>query len=159
VRLAAPPVAAAVTVEPARAELIAAVRAIVPIGRVADAWRPALDRVWAFLRTRPDLRGGHNLFLYHHPARRDDPMAVDFGVQVAQHFEPVGDVRCVATPAGEVARAVHVGPYDRLRETHDAIHAWCAANGRAIGGASWEVYGDWTDDPAKLETTINYLLS
>jgi hypothetical protein len=26
-------------------------------------------------------------------------------------------------------------------------------------GASWEIYGDWNDDPALLETTIKYLLA
>ena len=40
----------------------------------------------------------------------------------------------------------------------DAIHAWRAANNRAFAGKSWEIYGDWSDDPAKLETTIVYLL-
>jgi hypothetical protein len=28
--------------------------------------------------------------------------------------------------------------------------------GRA--GASWEIYGDWSDEPSKLETTLVYLL-
>ena len=54
--------------------------------------------------------------------------------------------------------AVHVGSYDRMKETHDAIHAWRAANSRAFAGKSWEIYGDWSDDPAQLETTIVYLL-
>jgi hypothetical protein len=43
-------------------------------------------------------------------------------------------------------------------EAHAALRAWCAANGRTIGAYSLEVYGDWSDDPAKLETTIQYLL-
>jgi effector-binding domain-containing protein len=54
---------------------------------------------------------------------------------------------------------VHVGPYDRLRDAHNSIHAWCAANNRKIAQASWEIYGDWNDDPARLETTIRYLLA
>ena len=140
--------------ESAQAELIAAVRTKVQIPDIARAWKPALDQVWAFLRTRSDLRPRHNLFLYHHPERPDDAMNVDFGVQVAQAFEPQGNIRCVETPAGEVARTVHVGPYDRLPDAHNAVHAWCAAHRRTIGQASWETYGDWTDDPAKLETTI-----
>ncbi len=57
-----------------------------------------------------------------------------------------------------MASTVHTGPYDGLRGAHDAIHAWCAANHRRISNASWEIYGDWTDDPSKLETTIRYLL-
>jgi effector-binding domain-containing protein len=85
-------------------------------------------------------------------------MDVDFGVEVVRAFEPEGEVRAVETPAGEAAVAVHVGPYDGMKEAHDAIHAWCAANNRAIAEKSWEIYGDWSDDPAKLETTIVYLL-
>ena len=86
-------------------------------------------------------------------------MNIDFGVQVARPFQQKGDVRCVETPTGEVARTVHVGPHDRLGEAHNAIRAWCAANNREIAQASWEIYGDWKDDPALLETTIKYLLA
>jgi effector-binding domain-containing protein len=148
-----------VVVETVRPELIAAVRAHVPISGIAQAWKPALDQVWAFLKDNPDLPRNHNLFLYHHPARRDDPMDIDFGVQVARHFAPSGSIRCVETPAGEVARTVHVGPVDRIKGAHDAVHAWCGANGRNIGHASWETYGDWTEDPERFETTIRYLLA
>jgi effector-binding domain-containing protein len=101
---------------------------------------------------------GHNIFLYHHPARRSDPMDVDFGVEVAREFAPSGEVKAVTTPAGEVATALHIGPYDRLRQTHDAVQAFAAANNRALAGKSWEIYGDWNDDPARLETTVMYLL-
>ena len=148
-----------VVVETAQAELVAAVRATVPIGGIARAWKPALDQVWAFLKANGGLRPGHNLFLYHHPERLNEAMAIDFGVQVTRRFEGEGNVRCIETPAGEVARTVHVGPYDRLRGAHDAIHAWCAAHNRKIGQASWETYGDWNSDPALLETTIKYLLA
>jgi effector-binding domain-containing protein len=148
-----------VAVETAEAELVAAVRAKVPISGIAHAWKPALDQVWAFLKANGGLRPGHNLFLYHHPERRNESMNIDFGVQVAHPFEGKGDVRCIETPAGEVARTVHVGSYDRLSDAHDAIHAWCAANNRKIAQASWEIYGDWNNDPALLETTIKYLLA
>ena len=141
------------------AELIAAVRSTVRRGEVGRAWKPALDQVWAFLRANPGVARGHNLFVYHHPARREDPLVVAFGVQVSSPYEPAGTVRCDAPPAGEVARVVHVGPYDQLGAAHEAIHAWCATQGRTIGSASWETYGDHDDDPARLETTITYLLA
>ena len=48
--------------------------------------------------------------------------------------------------------------YDQLKRTHDAIHAWRAREGRRFAGTSWEIYGDWSDDPSKLETTVCYLL-
>ena len=85
-------------------------------------------------------------------------MEVDFGVEIVRAFEPDGEVRLAETPGGRVAAALHVGPYERMRETHDVIHAWAKANGETFAGMSWEIYGDWTDDASKLETRIEYLL-
>lgn len=149
-----------VRVEVVASRRLAAVRRRVPIRAIATAWRPALDQVWAFLRTQPGLRTeGHNIFVYHHPARRDDPMDVDFGVEVTRSFTPAGEVQESMTPSGEAAIAEHRGAYDGLRRTHDAIHEWAKANGRTFAGTSWEIYGDWDDDPSKLETTVVYLLA
>ena len=151
---------AVVSVRHMNVRKLAAVRRQVRVAEIAAAWKPALDQVWAFLRSQPGLRtDGHNVFLYHHPSRPGAPMDVDFGVEVTRTFELSGEVRPVETPSGEVAMAVHVGPYERLQETHDAIHAWVAANHRAIGRHSWEIYGDWVDDPSKLETTVVYRLA
>jgi len=102
-----------IQVETVPAELMATVRARASVGGVAQVWKPALDQVWAFLRANGHLRPGHNLFLYHQAAHRNEPMDIDFGVQVSHPFEPDGNVRCIATPAGEVASTVHVGPYYR----------------------------------------------
>lgn len=152
--------AAEVSLHVVSPRMLAAVRRQVRIGQIASAWKPALDQVWAFLRQNPGLRtDGHNVFLYHHPANRNSPMDVDFGVEVTRPFERSGDVLLTQTPAGKVAGALHIGPYDRLGETHDAIHAWAAANKKTFAGKSWEIYGDWTDDPSRLETRIEYLVT
>jgi len=144
-----------VQVEMVSPRLLAAVRREVAAGRVHEAWRPALDQVWAFLRTQPGLRtDGHNIFIYHH----GDPMKADFGVEVTREFAASGQVRPVRTPSGEAAVARHVGSYDGLAEAHSAIHEWASESGRALAGTSWEIYGDWNDDPAKLETLVMYLL-
>jgi effector-binding domain-containing protein len=148
-----------ISVQSVSPRLLAAVNRKVPFGQVGIFARPALDQVWAFLRAQAGLRtDGHNIFLYGHPTRRGDPMDVDFGVEVVRKFEPTGEIRPVWTPAGEVATAVHVGPYEEMHPTHQAVHAWMEANHRESAGWSWEIYGDWTEDPAKFETTIMYLL-
>lgn len=148
-----------VSVQTVSSRKLAAVRRELSLKEIASAWRPALDKVWAFLRTQPGLRtDGHNVFLYHHGRGAVAPMQVDFGVEVQRAFDPVGDVYATETPAGEVALAMHVGRYDRLGETHASIHEWCAKQGRGLAGKSWEVYGDWMDDESQLETTVAYLL-
>jgi effector-binding domain-containing protein len=138
---------------------LAAVRRKVWMGNVPGAFRPALDQVWAFLGRNPGLRtDGHNVFLYGHPAG-NQPMEVDFGVEVTRRFADEGEVHCVETPSGEAAIAIHQGDYAGLQATHAAIHQWVAASGRRIGSHSMEIYGDWHTDPNKLETEIIYLLA
>lgn len=63
-----------------------------------------------------------------------------------------------STPGGLVASAIHWGAYDQITQAHIAIQEWCRANQRGIQGTNWEVYGHWTNDPAKLRTDIFYLL-
>ena len=141
-------------------QTLAAVRRRVRIAEIGRVWKPALDLVWEFLGRHKGLRqGGHNCFLYHHPASREDPMDVDFGVQVVRPFEGEGEVLCTETPAGEVVSTTHVGSYAQLGAAHNAIHSWRAASRRTFGGSSWEIYGDWNSDETKLETEIIYLLS
>jgi effector-binding domain-containing protein len=51
-------------------------------------------------------------------------------------------VHATETPGGEVAVAVHHGPYDRMNEAHAAIREWMAADRRESAGRSREIYGD-----------------
>ena len=155
-----PPAVEVRTVEPM---ILAAVRRDVLPEQVGQAWKPALDLVWAFLRG-PDASdglwsGGHNVFLYRAPTNPSEPMSVDFGVQVNGQFEPEGEVRPVQTPAGRVATTLQVGPISGLRAAHEAIEAWCAAHAEALAGVSWETYGDWGENPATWETQVTYLLA
>jgi effector-binding domain-containing protein len=139
---------------------LAAVRREVAPGAVGSAWKPALGKVWEFIRSQPGLHtDGHNIFLYHHPTTPNSPILCDFGVEVTRSFETAGEVYATQTPAGEAAVAVHRGPYNLMTETHDAIRKWITANGRESSGHSWEIYGDPTPDRAEAETTLVYLLT
>ena len=61
-------------------------------------------------------------------------------------------------PAPLVRKIMHRGPYSGIPEAHAALHVWCAANGRRIGGYSLEIYSDPSNDPSRTVTTIQYLL-
>jgi len=77
---------------------LAAVRREVASGAVGSAWRPALGKVWEFIRSQPGLRtDGHNIFLYHHPTQPGAPILCDFGVEVTRTFETAGEVYATET--------------------------------------------------------------
>lgn len=147
-----------VTLVELRPRRLAAVRRQVLVGQVGQAFRTALDQVWAFLRRHPGLReDGHNVFLYEPGA--DGLLTVDFGVEVVRPFDGEGEVRCVTTPSGPAVECVHRGSYDRLGETHAALGRWCDEHGRPAGSHSLEIYGDPAGDPAAVETTVQYTLA
>jgi effector-binding domain-containing protein len=129
-----------------------------PISEVPARFGPLVDRVWQFVRDA-GLTTNHNVFVYHDGG--DGNALVEFGVQVATPFDddsPDG-VQSSATPSGTVARTLHVGPYDGLAAAHEAVRSWCAEHARAIAGPAWEIYGDWDEDSAKLETEVLYRLA
>jgi len=141
------------------ARKLAAVRRKVAIGGVGAAWRPALDKVWDFLRRSqacaPTVTTCISLFTTLARAAPTCRWMLDFELSCATRFEPKAKFMAAETPAGEAAVAVHVGSYDRMKRPHDAIHACAARRTTApLAGTSWEIYSDWSDDPAKLEPRL-----
>jgi hypothetical protein len=66
---------------------LAAVRREVMPGAVDSGWRPALGKVWEFIRSQPSLRtDGHNIFLYHHATKPGAPIPCDFGNRGHAHI-------------------------------------------------------------------------
>jgi effector-binding domain-containing protein len=142
-----------------RPRRLAAVRREVAPDRIRAAWKPALDKVWEFIRSQPGLRtDGHNIFLYHTAKQVGAPILCEFGVEVTRTFDAAGEVYATETPGGEAAVAVHRGSYDRLNEAYQAIEKWMGDNRRDPAGLTWEIYGDPTPNPADTETTVVQLL-
>jgi effector-binding domain-containing protein len=108
--------------------------------------------VWNYIRANGIRSGGHNVVVYF-PTGTEE-FGVEIGADVLAAFEGGDNVFCSATPAGMAATTRHVGPYSRLSEAHTALVAWCKEHRHQRTGVSWEVYGHWNDDPAKLETDI-----
>jgi hypothetical protein len=152
---------ARVSVETAEARVIAAVYERVPPGRVGVRVKPNLDKVYAFLAEHPEVKkpGAHNILFYRRDIGASDGLiGIEFGVEVSHPFEGDGPVFATWVPPGRIATVTHVGPYDRLGEAHETIHQWRRMTAFEFADADWEIYGDWNDDPAKLETKVCYLL-
>jgi effector-binding domain-containing protein len=137
---------------------IAAVRARLPVARVAAMFAGYLDKVYAAGRAGAVQLDGQNVFVYQDVPDHPGAAEVAFGVGTRAPFSAVGEVQPVELPVGEVATTTHWGPYAQLGAAHAAVVEWCRTNGHRMTGSRWEVYDHWSDDPAKLRTDIYYLL-
>jgi hypothetical protein len=126
-----------------------------PASEIPKRVIPLLTRTYAALKRANIRHDGQNVFVYW-PAP-DGLVDVDAGVGVYAPFAPTDELTYVETPAGVAATATHWRDY-QLAGVHEAIRAWVAKHSREMAGASWEVYGHWSDDPAQVRTDVFYLL-
>jgi effector-binding domain-containing protein len=136
---------------------LAAVRATINLSELSTAIRPLFDEVWSFLHENGIQPTGHNAIYYASTEMTPaGEMRFDAycGVEVHEKLPAHDRIGAVETPAGVVATAVHWGAYEGIPAVYDELRNWCAANRLEPTGASWEIYGDWTDDPSKLRTDV-----
>jgi effector-binding domain-containing protein len=129
------------------AQPIAMVRGCTTAATLPRRIRELFDQFYAGFKGK----GGLNIVFYPGPC-----VAGEFEIECGVQLESGGNS---STPAGTVATTTYLGPYDRMKPAHDAIHQWAHENGHRLTGASWEVYGHWSDNPAQLRTDIFYLLA
>jgi len=117
--------------------------------------------VWTFIRRAQVASHGRNVAVYLNDKLdlMDLEVGVEVGVDVTADGAAGGEVTPSETPAGTVATTTHFGPYTGLAGAHEAVRQWCRDRQYRLAGPNWEVYGHWSDDPAKLRTDVFYLLS
>lgn len=65
---------------------------------------------------------------------------VEAGFPVARPVTAAEGVTPASLPAGPVAEAVHVGPYETLADTYGEVQRWLAEQGHRPAGLLWEAY-------------------
>jgi len=135
----------------------AVIRSRVPKEELSKFVPWACGEVWSFARSAGLSRPGRHVALYFN----DGQGSVEVGAEVGEPFAGNDRVQCSKLPAGRVATTVHLGPYGRLGDAHEAIREWCAQQGQCRS-VSWEIYGHWQDswnsDPSKIRIDVFYLL-
>ncbi len=143
-----------VHIETVAPRLIAAVRERTSFPTLAQSIRAGLDKVW------PQIidRSGRNVVIYHpsEPTGLGRQFEIETGVEVPEGFVPKAPAYLRHTPGGRVVTGAHIGSYDRMRTTYEAVEAHVRQHGLKLRGASWEVYGHWNEDTSKLRTDIFY---
>ena len=82
---------------------------------------------------------------------------IEPGVPVTEPVAGEGRVEAAELPGGAVLSTMHVGPYETLGQSWDALDRWVKQEGKVPGGAAWELYV--TDpavvtDPAECRTEL-----
>ena len=146
-----------VSVHDAPSVAVAVIRRRVNASELSRVVPECCGLVWSALKTQ-NAQGGRHIAIYWNREIR-----LEVGVELEGPFVEQDAVVQSATPAGSVAVTTHFGPYGQLGAAHDAVQAWCRANGRRLAGPSWEIYGhwrdEWNDDPSLIRTDVFYQLA
>ncbi len=86
-----------------------------------------------------------------------DTVTLAAGFPVRGEGPAEGEFRRLVLPGGRAVRVMHVGPYDTMRQTYDALFAWMLERGLEPSDGMWESYlsdPDEHPDPATWQTLI-----
>ena len=122
---------------------------------VAPTIRATFDRLYKPGALVPGH--GHNFILYSNETNEGGTLLI--GVLDRQPGGADPDVKAAHVPGGRVITAAHMGDYGRMRETYDVLHAEVKAKALRRIWMSLEVYGDWSDEPAKVKTDLYLYLA
>src|SRR5262245_35152425 len=130
---------------------IAIVRRRAKMHEIGKVTPDACGLVWNALKAQRQAKPGRHVAVY-----LDDERKIEVGVELGGPFSAMGEVIESSLPAGTVATAIHLGPYQTLGETHQRIHDSCRQNRREPIRPCWEIYDHWRDewnnDPSKIRT-------
>lgn len=145
-----------VTIEPRQA---AVVRAELPVDELPALFDRAFHLVLAVAAEQGLSVTGPPFGFY--PRMPAETVAVAAGVPVSGPVTPSGEVTALELPGGRAATALHVGPFDTLAQTYQALAEWAAGQGVELAGHVWESY--LTDpaaepDPSRWQTRITWPL-
>lgn len=98
----------------------------------------------------------------YYPTPPGETVTVEVGAPVSAPITAAGDVAPGELPGGRAVHTMHLGSYDDLPRTYEAIAAWANDQGHTLATAMWETYLDdpsAVSDPATLRTEIHWLLA
>ena len=142
-------------IERIRTQATAVVRYTADIDNLGPPMGQALLTVWKHLEENgiPAVGKPFTRYLSTH----GDHFHLESGFSVPGPIAGDKQVGAGELPGGPVARALHVGPYEQLGDTHTAVLGWISEQGHAPGGPIWEVYltdPNQVEDPADYQTEI-----
>jgi len=139
------------TIETIPSQPVVGIRTMTKMGEIGD-------RIGALMPELGDFAGdrmaGPPLARWH--TWEGDAGEMEVAVPVREPVAGTDRIQASELPAGRAAIAMHIGPYDDLKDTWNALGAWMKEQGLEPAGAPWEQYlSDCAVTPAdQLQTRI-----
>lgn len=137
----------------------AVVRGSVPVQELPEFFGRAFTAVMAALEAQGVAPVGPPIGYY--PGMPGETVDVEAGYPTARPVEADGEVVPLVLPVGRAAHTVHVGSYDGLAATYEALLAWLAETGESPMEQMWESYlsdPEVEPDPSTWRTEIYWPL-
>lgn len=119
----------------------------------AGAGKNLMDRLWREVKTQQLPNKGINVWVY------EEGDLLFTGVELTTP-PPAGcllEAKTISLP--RYAYFKHIGPYTGMKTTYEAAREEFKKVGIRACLPYVEIYGHWTDDPAKLETELLWSIS
>ena len=120
------------------AQHILSIRTTATMDEIGKVMGPLFGEVYGCIQRSGQEPAGMPFAIYH--SMDGETVDLECGMPVASPMDGVGRVEAGELPAGTVATATHMGPYDALRQTWEALTEWMSSQGLQPAGAPWEVY-------------------
>jgi effector-binding domain-containing protein len=120
----------------------AAIKMTRPLSQIGPAMGEAFPKIYHAVVSSGVEPAGMPLARYFD--MNDEATTFECAIPVPGPFAAAGEVEPSSVGGGEAAFTVHVGPYEKIGETWQALMAWATEQGKAPAGPFWELY---VDDP------------
>lgn len=136
-------------------QLTAGVRERVPMTELTDFFSRAFQDTMAALQAQGVRPAGAPFGKYY--GAPGAVVDVEAGFPVASAIAPAGNVVPGRLPAGRLAEATHIGPYDTMTDTYSEMERFFRDAGLTPDPVMWESYlsdPEAEPDPAQWRTMI-----
>ncbi len=124
---------------------------------IAKVYENAYLMIGAFMAEHGLEKEAAPVGIYH--SYSDSLVILEAGIPVAKAVEVPDGMNMLEIPPTRVASATHVGSWETIGETHEAIDQWIEENGAEMNGYPWHVYFNTLEeagDPSRLYTQVHY---
>ena len=123
----------------------AAIKMTRPITQIGPAMAEAFPKIYHAVVSAGVEPAGMPLARYFDMGPENTTF--ECAIPVPATFEASGEVAASSVGGGEAAFILHVGPYDTIGVTWEALMGWVVEQGRSPAGPGWESY---IDEPGQV---------